>query len=84
VSRVEQLEAALRLVEFGSCDACGHGAFCLWCTSRDDDKDYEVREREHRSNCPVAAALQDSQRTSDKSRTTQPKDEEKPPTSRGS
>jgi hypothetical protein len=69
VERAEAAEAALRLIEFGSCDACGHGEFCLWCTSRDDDRDYEVREREHRSNCPVAAALRNDSVAMDKSRT---------------
>jgi hypothetical protein len=51
--RVEALVAALRLVEFGSCDGCGAGRFCLWC-SQQDEFEYS---REHLADCPVAKAL---------------------------
>jgi hypothetical protein len=53
-SREAALVAALREVEFGSCDGCGRGGYCLWC-SRQEEFDYEAES--HLPNCPVGLAL---------------------------
>jgi hypothetical protein len=50
---IERLRVALRLVEFGSCDGCGRGGFCHWC-SQQDEFDFQP---DHLPACPVAAAL---------------------------
>lgn len=48
---------ALKLVEFGSCDACGSGSYCAWCTNSDVHEDNYWGTNSHRKDCPVAAAL---------------------------
>lgn len=61
--RIRELEAALRLVEFGSCDGCGylgdHG-YCVWCSWRANGEgrmDPDPGSGAHLPECPIRKAL---------------------------
>lgn len=51
---IELLRDALRLVEFGSCDGCGRGVYCFWCSKQEE---FAYESRAHLVGCPVAAVL---------------------------
>jgi hypothetical protein len=51
---IEELKRVLRLVEFGSCDGCGRGHFCYWCSIQDE---FNFEMGHHMPECPVGKAL---------------------------
>ena len=55
---IRNLKAALREVEFGSCDGCGGSCYCHWCSNH-EDFDYDIGREEtgHLPDCPVGSAL---------------------------
>ncbi len=64
--RIRQLEAALRAVEWGSCDGCSSdGAYCVicheprrrWDGPEDEDEIPGETPGRHAPDCPVGLAL---------------------------
>jgi len=58
--RLEELRAALELVQWGSCDACGRLNYCPVChepRTRPGDECEEV-PGQHLDKCPVGRALE--------------------------
>lgn len=45
---------ALEYVQFGSCDGCGRGGFCYWCSNHPD---FNFEEETHLPKCPVGKVL---------------------------